>query len=61
MMHRLHYPGLDGLRGFAIILVVLIHVAKEWVPSGRFGVTVFFVLSGFLITERLLIDRSRGR
>jgi len=53
---------LDGLRGIAIILVVLCHAFV--VPAdlgGVVGVTLFFVLSGYLITRLLLIERdSRG-
>ncbi|MDP9235051.1 MAG: acyltransferase [Actinomycetota bacterium] len=46
-------PELDGLRGVAIILVLLAH-AFDW-PKGAFiGVDMFFALSGFLITTLLL-------
>jgi peptidoglycan/LPS O-acetylase OafA/YrhL len=49
------WPALDALRGLSVVLVVLDHAAVPWIPSGgRFGVTTFFVLSGFLITDILL-------
>jgi peptidoglycan/LPS O-acetylase OafA/YrhL len=58
---RLGYrPELDGLRGIAIILVLLVH-AFNW-PRGAFiGVDIFFALSGFLITTLLLEEwQQRG-
>jgi len=57
---RLHIPSLDGLRTFSILVVFLGHAgAGELVPGG-FGVTVFFVVSGYLITTlmRMEFDRS---
>jgi peptidoglycan/LPS O-acetylase OafA/YrhL len=51
---RLGYrPELDGLRGIAIILVLLIHVLGS-PKGGLLGVDIFFTLSGFLITTLLL-------
>jgi peptidoglycan/LPS O-acetylase OafA/YrhL len=51
---RLGYrPELDGLRGVAILLVLLIHVTN-WPRGGLLGVDMFFTLSGFLITTLLL-------
>lgn len=48
-------PALDGLRGLAVIGVMLFHLkSKPWFPGGSLGVDVFFVLSGFLITTLLL-------
>ena len=67
-MKRKHVPVLDGIRGLAIIAVLMRHIAYVFVPHGPFtrwflpipqfgswGVDLFFVLSGFLITG-ILID-----
>ncbi len=49
-----HLPGLDGLRGLAVIGVLLFHGGFSWAGGGYLGVSTFFTLSGFLITNLLV-------
>jgi peptidoglycan/LPS O-acetylase OafA/YrhL len=51
-------PYLDGLRAVAVYLVVLFHAGSDRFTGGYVGVDVFFVLSGFLVTQLLLRDLS---
>jgi len=53
-----HLPALDGLRGLAVIAVLLFHAG--YLPGGYLGVDAFFVLSGFLITSLLLAEVGRA-
>ena len=53
-------PALDGLRGVAVLLVIADHAGFLPEPSGSIGVTVFFVLSGFLITRVIVEARESG-
>ncbi len=59
-----HVPALDGLRGMAVLAVVLYHfevtAGGRWLAKGGFlGVDAFFVLSGYLITALLIAERRR--
>ncbi len=54
-------PHLDGLRAVAVYLVLLFHAGADRFSGGFVGVDVFFVLSGYLVTQLLLRDLvSRG-
>lgn len=51
-----YIPALDGLRTLAVAVVVLYHVNPLLAPGGMQGVTIFFVLSGYLITRLLVTE-----
>lgn len=65
-----HIPYLDGLRGYSILTVVVLHCVNsmdipQWLlpltllfGNGQLGVDIFFVISGFLITTLLLQEQS---
>lgn len=53
-----HRPDLQGLRGIAVVLVVLSHAGVPWLAGGYIGVDVFLVLSGYLITSLLLHEAT---
>lgn len=52
-------PEFDGLRGVAIIGVILYHYFPNWFRGSIVGVDLFFVLSGFLITRLMLEEKQR--
>ncbi len=49
----LHLSEIDGLRGWAVLAVILNHYFGDAVASGFLGVDIFFVISGFVITKNL--------
>jgi peptidoglycan/LPS O-acetylase OafA/YrhL len=53
-------PEIDGLRAFAIIPVVIYHAFPSLMPGGFIGVDIFFVISGFLITQILIEQNAKG-
>lgn len=54
------WPGLEGLRGIAALVVVLSHTSKhfppglDWNGAGKIGVWLFFTLSAFILTHQML-------
>lgn len=58
---RRYLPGLDGLRALAVAAVVLYHLGYPWAAGGFLGVSVFFTLSGYLITDLILGQGDRFR
>lgn len=54
----MHIPSLDGWRALAITIVFLAHAGLGWLIPGGLGVTIFFFLSGYLITT-LLIEEHK--
>ena len=61
-----HIPGIDALRTLAIVAVTLFHMFPDVVKGGYLGVSLFFVLTGYLLaytteTERLAGGFSLGR
>ena len=54
-----HEPALDGLRGVAVLAVLVFHLDR--MQGGFLGVDLFFALSGYLITSLLVVERrTRG-
>ena len=53
-------PDIDGLRAIAVMAVVLFHLDLGF-KGGFVGVDVFFVISGFLITQLIVADLQEGR
>ncbi|EGZ4253471.1 acyltransferase, partial [Salmonella enterica subsp. enterica serovar Bareilly] len=51
---------IDGLRAAAVLLVILFHAGLSYFPSGFIGVDIFFTISGFLITGKVISEIERG-
>ncbi len=51
-------PGVDGIRALAVAAVLLFHLDR--LPGGNLGVDAFFVVSGWLITSKLLSEADRS-
>jgi len=60
-MKTAYRPEIDGLRAIAVLGVLLFHLKIGAFKGGFAGVDVFFVISGYLITGRILSDAGAGR
>ena len=52
-------PSLDGLRAVSVLIVMVSHSGLGWIVPGGFGVTMFFFISGFIITALLIREQSK--
>jgi len=57
---RSYRPEIDGLRAIAVISVILFHLDVPWFLGGFVGVDIFFVISGYLITQNISNDITQG-
>lgn len=55
-MNLKYRPDIDGLRALAIIAVIIYHLNNSWLSGGFVGVDIFFVISGYLITQIIYTD-----
>ena len=51
---------IDGLRAIAVLSVIFYHLGFSFISGGFIGVDIFFVISGFLITQSIQNDLDRG-
>jgi peptidoglycan/LPS O-acetylase OafA/YrhL len=55
-----YMPGLDGLRALSILIVLIAHLGFDNIVPGGLGVTIFFFVSGFLITRILVGEQNKN-
>jgi len=54
-----YMPGLDGLRALSVLAVIAYHLDLKWAQGGLLGVGIFFVISGYLITDQIITEWNR--
>jgi peptidoglycan/LPS O-acetylase OafA/YrhL len=60
LQHPKYRPDIDGLRALAVLLVVIYHAFPQWLPAGFIGVDIFFVISGYLISQIVFENLHQG-
>ncbi|WP_146908342.1 acyltransferase family protein [Arenimonas daejeonensis] len=58
---RAYRADIDGLRAVAVLSVVIYHLSRTALPGGYVGVDIFFVISGYLITQNIWGEMADGR
>lgn len=61
MTSRQYIPAIDGLRALAVLSVILFHGFPQFFPGGFIGVDIFFVISGYLITQIIVSQISSNQ
>jgi peptidoglycan/LPS O-acetylase OafA/YrhL len=60
-LSKFYIPSLDGMRTIAFVIVFLSHAGATHLVPGGFGVTVFFFISGYLITTLLRREYEKNQ
>lgn len=55
-----YMPGLDGLRALSVLAVIAYHLNLKWAQGGLIGVDIFFVISGYLITDQIIQEWKKN-
>ena len=61
MRTKTYLPFMDGLRALAVFPVVFFHADFKFFEGGFVGVDIFFVISGFLITQLIIKDLEKNK
>ena len=54
-------PDIEGLRGVAVLAVLVFHAFPSWLSGGFAGVDVFFVISGYVVARLIIAELADGR
>ena len=59
-LQKKYRPEIDGLRAIAVLAVIINHFNPNLLPGGFLGVDIFFVISGYVITQSILSTKSKN-